>query len=157
MGPVAYSKFSEILEACKEEAVIHHGGATDSKTATAILLLAVIKADGLICRDEYAELVRILGDRFDMPAKELGELLERVSDTSSSNYNLDKFTQHLCETWDLEARLDLLGSFWQIALADKAIDERERDLIERLAEMLNLPSEKIIAARKRAEQMMPMG
>lgn len=152
---MAYSKFSEVLEACKEETVVQHGGDTDSKTATAILLLAVIKADGLICRDEYAELVRILGDRFDMPAKELGELLERVSDTNSSNYNLDKFTQHLCENWDIEARLDLLGSFWQIALADKAIDQRERELIERLAVMLNLPAERIIEARKRAEQMMP--
>lgn len=147
-----FSKFSDILDQCMHDAEERLSQRLDAKRAAAILLVAVVKADGRVDRIEFAEVIDVLSRRFDLAADDVGQLLETASDFSTMEHDLEEFTVLLCNTWSQDERLDLLLSFWEIALADQQIDDRERQLINKLAYLLDLPASVIKTANDQAEQ-----
>jgi uncharacterized tellurite resistance protein B-like protein len=150
------NKFSDVLDQAMLDAEQRRQKRIDSKIAAAILLVAVVKADGEVNRMEFAEVIDILGKRFNMPPKEIGTLLEEASDSIEAEHDLAEFTLHLRNAWDQQERLNLLRSFWEIAIADDLIDNQERSLINRLASLLDLPSTEITKARERAEEVLQL-
>ena len=150
------SKFSDVLDQAMLDAEQRRNSRIDAKIAAAILLVAVVKADGEVNRMEFAEVIDILAKRFNMPLKEVGKLLEEASDSIEMEHDLAEFTLHLRNVWNQEERLNLLRSFWEIAIADDLIDNQERSLIDRLASLLDLPSAEIATARERAEEVLQL-
>ncbi len=148
---MAVSKFSEVLDQCMLDAEQRKNNRVDAKIAAAILLIAVVKADGRVERLEFAEVIEILSKRFNLPASEVGQLLEQASDSARMEHDLKDFTLHLRNAWNQQERLNLLKSFWEIAIADNLIDDRERSLIQRLAHLLDLPADEIAKAHDHAE------
>lgn len=148
------TKFSDVLEQCMPDKQDVDNLKVDAPTSAAVLLVAVIKADGVVDRLEFAEVIDILGRRFQMSAGMVGRLLEGASDSVSMQYDLEVFTQYLRDQWSHDERRELLKNFWEIAIADNLIDDRETTLIEKLAKLLNLTAEEITDARALAEQQL---
>jgi uncharacterized tellurite resistance protein B-like protein len=152
---MAVSKFSDVMDKSKLSAEERNQQKTfDARVAAAILLVAVVKADGRIERMEFAEVIDILSKQFNLPASEVGHLLEQASDSIGIDRDLNTFTMRLRNAWSEEDRLKLLKNLWGIAIADALIDDRERELIERLAKMLDLKENEIDAAREQAERQL---
>ena len=124
----------------------------DIQLASAILLFEVVKADGRIDRLEVGKVIDILREKFALGGDEIGRLLEMVSDKGNETLHLESFTKKIREYWQQDERLKLLKDFWVIASADQDIDERETDLIYKIAKLLNLNDDEINKAREHAEQ-----
>lgn len=149
------SKFSDVMDKCMLDAEKKNKrDKLDARVAAAILLVAVVKADGRVERMEFAEVIDILSKQFNLPASEVGQLLEQASDSFMFDRDLKTFTMRLRNAWSNEERLKLLKNLWGIAIADHTIDDRERELIEQLASMLDLNDDEINAAREQAEQQL---
>lgn len=148
---MSINKFSDVMDQWMLEVEQESDTGLDVKLAAAILLIAVVKADGYIDRMEYAEVIGILSQRFNIPANEVGELLEKASDSNIIEHDLNRLTLKIRSGWPEEQRLLLLKSFWEIAIADKNIHELERSLISKLASYLNLPDTEVEKARSQAE------
>jgi len=153
---MSVTNFSDILDQCMLEAEQQSQQKIDPKIAAAVLLVAVIKADGRVDRMEFAEVIDILGKRFNLDGSEVGLLLESASDSSLVEHDLQQFTLHLRNAWDESERASLLRNFWEIAIADQSIDDRERSLIDHLAKLLDLPPETITNSRVTAEEAMTL-
>lgn len=123
----------------------------DIQLAAAILMFEVIMSDGHVDRMEISELVEILRKKFGLGGEEIGEILEQVRTVSGEKLELEPFTMKLRQYWDDEQRLHLLNDLWIIALADQAIDDRERIMIDKFARSLGL-SDKDIEHTKAAAQ-----
>jgi uncharacterized tellurite resistance protein B-like protein len=123
----------------------------DIQLAAAILMFEVIMSDGHVNRMEIAELVEILRKQFGLGGEEIGEILEQVRTVSGKKLELEPFSMKLRQYWDDDQRLHLLNDLWIIALADQAIDDRERIMIDKFARSLGL-SDKDIERTKAAAQ-----
>lgn len=145
-------KFTELFDSRLSNSVDSaDSGTADIQLATAILMFEVVKADLKIDRSEMAELMEILRQQFKLDDRGLGRILELAGDASM---NLESVTTIIREEWNSEQRLKLLKYFWVIAVADEDIDERETALIDRIAQLLELNSDDITAAKNQAEQVL---
>jgi len=134
----------------------NHVSSVNIQLAAAILMFEVIKADGDVDKMEVAEMVDILRTQFALESSEIIDLLENVHSSTKQTIELETFTQKLCKHWDKPERVRLLKDFWVIALADNQIDAGERDLIDRIAGLLELAGEEITRARYHAEQKLEL-
>jgi len=124
----------------------------DIQLAAAILLFEVVKADGRVDRLEVSKVIDILRNKFALDGEQIGRLLEMVSDKGNEGLHLESFTKKIREHWNQDERLKLLKDFWRIATADQDIDDKETDLIYKIAKLLNLNEDEITKAREHAEQ-----
>lgn len=120
--------------------------------AAAILMFEVVKADGDIDTMEVAEMVDILRTQFALKSNEIRKLMEAVHAAGEDDIQLASFAAKLCKHWGQRERVRLLKDFWVIALADDNLEDKEKSLIDRIAQMLKLDEEEITRARFHAEQ-----
>lgn len=120
--------------------------------AAAILMFEVVKADGDVDTMEVAEMVDILRTQFALKSNEIRKLMEAVHAAGEDEIQLGSFTAKLCKHWGQRERVRLLKDFWVIALADDSLEDNEKSLIDRIAQMLKLDEEEITRARYHAEQ-----
>ncbi|NND81055.1 MAG: TerB family tellurite resistance protein [Gammaproteobacteria bacterium] len=147
-----YKKFME-LELFNEEEEL-----TDDSVqlAASILMFEVGRADGDLDSVEVAEMVDILKNQFGLNSEEVTRLIHSARETSHDDVNLEKYTSLLCEHWGQKERARLLNDFWVLALTDMEIDHHERDLIQRIAELLKLDKDEIDRARIHAEHVLEL-
>ena len=124
--------------------------------ATAVLLFEVVKSDGHVDRAEVVRVIEILRQRFALTGDQVGRLLEMVRDDGTPT-PVQSFTDKIRQHWGIDERLLLLENFWVIAIADKIIDARETQLIDKLAHLLNLTDNEISAARQQAQKRLESG
>lgn len=120
--------------------------------AAAILMFEVVKADGDVDTMEVAEMVDILRTQFALKSNEIRKLLEAVHAAGDDEIRLESFARKLCQHWGHRERVRLLKDFWVIALADNQLEDGEKDLIDKIAQHLELDQEEITRARFHAEQ-----
>jgi len=150
-------KFNEVLELSLFSANLGAKLSPSSIQLTAaILMFEVIKADGQVNRLEVAEMIEILRNNFDLTGNEIGTLFEMAGDAGNEKLNLESFASKIRHNWSAEERLQLLKDFWIIAIADRDLDQRESDLIQRIADMLDLNNKQIELARMNAEQRLKL-
>lgn len=128
----------------------------DIQLAAAVLLFEVSMSDGHVDRMEIAELVEILRKQFNLDGKEIGRILESVRAANGEKLQLDIFTYKLKQFWNEEQRVRLLNNLWVIALADRVIDDRERALIDQIANSLNIDEQSIRNAESVAQELLLM-
>ena len=150
-------KFNEVLELSLFKATeAAELSVIDIQLAAAILMFEVVKIDGRVDRAEVAEVIEILRKQFQLESKEIGRLLEMAGDVGNENLHLESFTSRIRAQWTEEERLQLLGDFWVIAIADRTIDDRETKLIESIALLLELDTKEIQRAQRQAKQMLEL-
>ncbi|MBT8114690.1 MAG: TerB family tellurite resistance protein [Arenicella sp.] len=124
--------------------------------AATILMFEVAKAHGPLDSTTVAEMVEILKNQFSLNGDEVSRLLSSVRETSSESINLETYTSLLCKHWGQRERSRLLNDFWVLALTDLELDHKERDLIQRIAELLQLDEDQIDRSRIHAEHVLEL-
>ena len=128
----------------------------DIQLAAAILMFEVVKSDGHVNRLEMAEVMDVLRTQFSLDGEAIGHLLEVAGDLGNHLIGLDAFTHKLRDNWGVDELRRLLKDFWVIAVADRIIDERETQLIEKTATSLGLTAHDISNARQHAQQKLEL-
>lgn len=122
------------------------------RLAAAALLIEMARADYEEDPEEIEQIGRLLQQHFELSLEETEELFElasREADTMTSYHPSIKVINEACDITDKAHILKLL---WQIAYADGRIDKYESHLIRKIANLLYLPREQIVAAKRAAEQ-----
>lgn len=123
--------------------------------AAAVLLVEVVRADGLMDADERAAMVAALRGKFALADDELDRLLELAVTTSKTAYDYQRFTASLNEHFTQEQKVRLVEAMWQVAYADTHLDAHENHTISKVAGLLHVTHGEYIAAKMRAKHAGP--
>ena len=132
------------------------GDDVDLHLIAAILMFAVVRADGDEDHLELAHMIDILRSRYTLSSQEIAGLVTSARTASMSSYDLRHLTQKLCCHWGARERRHLLNDFWLLATADRDIRMEERVVIKLMADNLQLEDDDIICARYQAEQRLEL-
>jgi uncharacterized tellurite resistance protein B-like protein len=120
--------------------------------ATAVLLIEVVRADGVIDEAEREAVLKALQSRFALSSTELADLFELARHKSEQSHDLYSFTARLNEALDEPERVRVFEMLWSVAYANGTADAHEEHLLRRLADLLHLRHGVAIGAKLRAEQ-----
>lgn len=120
--------------------------------AAAALLIEVARADFLISVEELASVNCLLQKEFNLSDAETGALIEAAQNDVETASSLHPFTSLLNAAWDMPQRINAIEKMWHVALADGKLDSGERHVMRKVASLLYVAQNDLIAAKIRAEQ-----
>ena len=115
--------------------------------ATCALLIEMAAADGDFSALERETILKILRNDHELGEAAAAELLELAEAERQRSVDLWSFTNRLNRALDRDAKLAVIRNVWEVVYADKRLDGYEDYLVHKLAELLNLPHELLIAAK----------
>ena len=121
----------------------------DAAAAAAALLVDAASIDGDFDASERQMIAGLLAKKFDLNAEEIVALIkESVArvDKSVDHYG---FARKVKQTFDHDARVDLIEMLWKVAYADGVVDDFESNLMRRLSGLLDISDRESGDARKR--------
>ena len=123
--------------------------------ACAALLAEAAGMDEQFDPVERSTILTLLQRRFELDGPAAERLLEQgkaAGDEASSYY---RFTRAINDSWDDEARTELIYLLWSVVCADGRIDPYEDMLVRRVAGLLHVPDRARGEARRRAVASLP--
>jgi len=113
------------------------------RTATAALLVEMVRVDSAELGEEAEALHALLGQHFGLPSDEVKELIasaEREVDAAASLY---AFIKQLNGALNAADKARVLEMLWRVALSDQQLDRFEETLVRKVGDMLKLPSNEV--------------
>ncbi|ALO46139.1 Protein YhgI [Pseudohongiella spirulinae] len=104
--------------------------------ASAALMFELLKTDRHIDDRETHKLKEILTDRFQLPARQLQEIIELAEAESAAAVSLYEFTSLVNEHYDYDEKVQLIRHLWELAMADDDLDKYEEQMIRRTADLI---------------------
>lgn len=120
--------------------------------ATCALLLEAAHADEDMGAEERAAIVALVRQRFGLTADEVEQLLEQAEARRGSSTGLYEFTRLIAESWDRRQRQAVLALVWRVVYSDGRLEAREDALVHKLAHLLGLSHEELIALKLRVKR-----
>lgn len=102
------------------------------------LMVGMMAMDGVMHESQKAEIIKQLGERFDLSAEESEELMQQASE---SDHCFERLVKQINESFDVAERTTILQELWQVAIADGEVDFREDRFINRLSGLLGVPAD----------------
>ena len=125
-----------------------------TQLSAACLLLSVAEADEILEIQELDTIRDILKDFFAIDAKESEKLLQEARDKMENSIGLFEFGQHLNSVFDHEDRLDFISCIFEVAYADGNLHYLEHHTVKKVANMLNVNREDILASKNEMENFL---
>jgi uncharacterized tellurite resistance protein B-like protein len=122
--------------------------------ATAVMLVEVMRADTTFHPGEREAVHAALRDKFRLSDDEAQRLTELAQDTAHGANDLFTFTSRINDHFDMPQKLRMVEHMWRVAYADGHLNEHERHVLWRVADLLHVPQGAYVHARMRAEQAM---
>lgn len=133
--------FSEgAAETGDSEAVLH--------LAAAVLLFEIAKSDQRVDDAEISRLRETLKREWQLDDTDAGSLLEVAWESSSARNSLQQHVDLINRNFSPERKLNLVRALWRVALADGQIHQLEEQLMERLAELLQMSEAELSRCRQ---------
>lgn len=121
------------------------------RTATASLLVEMVRVDASVLGEEAAELHALLGRHFGLSADEAKALVtdaEQEVDAAASLYAFIKQLNGVLNEGDKARVLEML---WRIALSDQQLDRLEETLVRKVGDMLKLSSNEVARTKAKVQ------
>ncbi len=133
-----FRKFlSEVSEGDKHPAHFAHN---DYRLAAAALLVHAAAIDGDVGDAECEKLHTVIKRHFALDEATTDELVAEATEAEHDAIDLYHFTSLINRSLDEEGRRRVVEMMWEIAYADGDVDEFERNLIWRAADLLGVSS-----------------
>jgi uncharacterized tellurite resistance protein B-like protein len=133
-----FRKFvSEVSEGDKHPAHFAHN---DYRLAAAALLVHAAAIDGDVIDAEREKLHAVIKRQFALDEATTDELVAEATEAEHEAIDLYHFTSLINRSLDEEGRRRVVEMMWEIAYADGDVDEFERNLIWRAADLLGVSS-----------------
>jgi uncharacterized tellurite resistance protein B-like protein len=137
---------SEVSEGDKHPAHFAHN---DYRLAAAALLVHAAAIDGDVTDAEREELHAVIRQQFKLDEATTDELVAEATEAENESIDLYHFTSLINRSLDEEGRRRVVEMMWEIAYADGDVDEFERNLIWRAADLLGVSSRERIELGQR--------
>jgi uncharacterized tellurite resistance protein B-like protein len=137
---------SEVSEGDKHPAHFAHD---DYRLAAAALLVHAAAIDGDVTDAEREELLAVIRQQFRLDEATTDELVAEATEAENESIDLYHFTSLINRSLDEEGRRRVVEMMWEIAYADGDVDEFERNLIWRAADLLGVSSRERIELGQR--------
>ena len=142
-----FRKFlSEVSEGDKHPAHFAHN---DYRLAAAALLVHAAAIDGDVGDAEREKLHTVIKQQFALDEATTDELVAEATEAENEAIDLYHFTSLINRSLDEEGRRRVVEMMWEIAYADGDVDEFERNLIWRAADLLGVSSRERIELGQR--------
>jgi uncharacterized tellurite resistance protein B-like protein len=117
--------------------------------ATSILLLEVAESDDEFSSIEKATISSILKKEFPISGEAVEELMEIAKSERDESVGLWEFTNLINENYSTGDKIKVIEAAWRVIYADKKLDMYEDHLVHKLAKLLRLEHEDLIASKLR--------
>ena len=114
------------------------------RTATAVLMVDVARADYEFDADEFDSLLRLIQAHFDLSAEGAAALVNAADEKVDGLTSLHDFTQLLHNNLDEREKARVIGLLWQIAYADGRLDKYEDALVLKISDLLHVSRGKVM-------------
>jgi len=115
--------------------------------AVCVLLLEVAASDYHFTPQEEETLTQILQEQFHIPGEEIKEIMSTAQDHRANSVDLWEYTHLINKNYSLEEKKKLVEMFWKIIYADGKLDQYEDYMVHKLADLLLLSHDDLIAAK----------
>ena len=120
--------------------------------AAGVLLLEAAHVDNECSEEELEHIVATLKDRFALSGDCVGDLLDLARADRSQSVDLWQFTSYINRHYSPEEKRAVMEDVWRIILLDGKLDKREDHFAHKLADLLHLTHEQMIAAKLKARE-----
>jgi uncharacterized tellurite resistance protein B-like protein len=129
-------------------------GRTGARSDELQLALAALLIEAANCDDHFDEkerriIARLLESRFNLSAPEARALLAAGETAASEAAELFHFTRIINQRLSYEERVELIEMLWQVAYADRVLDDYEDSLLRRVGGLIYVPDRERGMARRR--------
>jgi len=120
--------------------------------AAAALMIEMARIDYAEDPDEIDAVARLLQSHFGLSSNETAELVELAGEEADKMTSYYQFTSTINTECDVVDKTRILKLLWQVALTDGRIDRFEQHLLSKIANLLYIPRDQQVAARRAAEK-----
>jgi len=119
------------------------------------LMVGMMSMDGKIDDNEHAEIIKMLGEQFELTAEESSNLIEQAKDTSRSDLRIDKVVEQVVAHYNVEERTAMLAKLWRVAMADGNVAFLEEQYINRISGLISVPTDALAELKTKQENSFP--
>jgi uncharacterized tellurite resistance protein B-like protein len=119
----------------------------ETQLSAACLLLSVAEADEILEKQELDTIQDILKDFFSIADNDAYKLIQDAQNKMKNATGLFVFGQHLNTVFDHTDRLDFISCIFEVAYADGDLHYLEHHTVKKIANILNVNREEILASK----------
>ena len=134
----------------KSEQSNNNAEQSTSQLSIAVILFRLIRSDGQAKMLELVHMSELLRKEFSLNQSELEAVFEFASNAQSND--IDALLKDLSDDLPQRQRVKLLEYLWRLAFTDDHIDDSEIELINNVAEQLDLSELEKVTAQENAEK-----
>jgi uncharacterized tellurite resistance protein B-like protein len=124
-----------------------HAPEHDARIATCALFLEMAKIDETFTREEMDKILAILKEKYALSSEHADELVAAAGEELEGSIDYWQFARLINENYSTEEKIDIIETLWRIVYVDGKLDKYENHLIHKLANILRLSHEQMIAAK----------
>ena len=121
------------------------------RLATAVLMIDVARADYVFDEDEFAHILELVEEHFDLEPEAAGELVNAANDKAEDLVSVHEFTQLLHRHLDEDEKARIVSLLWKIAYADGRLDKYEDALVRKFSDLLYVSRGRVMRLKHDAE------
>ena len=126
----------------------------ETQLSATCLLLSVAEADEILEKQELDTIQDILKDFFSIADNDAYKLIQEAKDKMKNATGLFVFGQHLNTVFDHTDRLDFISCVFEVAYADGDLHYLEHHTVKKIANILNVNREDILASKSEMENFL---
>ena len=126
----------------------------ETQLSAACLLLSVAEADEILEEQELDTIQDILKDFFSITENDSQALIHKAQDKIKKATGLFEFGKHLNSAFDQFDRLDFISCVFEVAYADGNLHYLEHHTVKKIANILNVTREDILASKTEMEHFL---
>ena len=123
----------------------------ETQLSATCLLLSVAEADEILEKQELDTIQDILKDFFSIEDNDAYKLIQDAQEKMKNATGLFVFGQHLNTVFDHTDRLDFISCVFEVAYADGDLHYLEHHTVKKIANILNVNREDILASKSEME------
>ena len=121
------------------------------QVASCALLLEMSHIDGEFDAVEQGRILSIVKRDFHLTDEDAEALLKTAQEELDESIDLWRFTKLINENYSAEEKLGIIETVWKIAYADGKLDKHEDYLVHKLAQLLHVDHNRLMAAKAKAQ------
>lgn len=121
------------------------------RTATAVLMLDVARADHVFEDSEFTRVLDLVESHFHLAPEEAAQLVNSADEKAESLVSLHDFTQLLHNNLEEEEKARIISMLWQVAYADGNLDKYEDSLVLKISDLLHVSRGRVMRLKHDAE------
>ena len=114
------------------------------RSATAVLMVDVARADYEFDADEFDSLLRLIQAHFNLSPDQAADLVIAADEKVDGLTSLHDFTQLLHNNLDEKEKAGVVELLWKIAYADGRLDKYEDALVLKISDLLHVSRGKVM-------------